>query len=116
MIIDNAFDITPMKERAKEVIEESKDISYVVNVLHMGVVKDQVKLRAIKFLNKRDDPQADSNAKQIEKVIESIEKQNGYKQIYEIVFNSYNYIRKVAGKEEYNPLTKQENPSHSSES
>ncbi len=112
MTIDSVFDMDSMKERAKEVIEESKDIAYVVNVLHTGIVKEQVKLRAIKFLNKRDDPQADSNAQQIEKLLGSIEKQNGYKQIYEIIFNSYNYIRKVAGKEGYRPSIKQENPSH----
>ncbi|MGB9708213.1 MAG: hypothetical protein ACPLXC_02735 [Candidatus Pacearchaeota archaeon] len=111
MILDNAFDISSVKELIKIVVNEAKDLAYVISVEHGGN-SEKLKKHAIVFLLKEEDSQngKTSRAQKIEETLEMLEKNPNYNPVYATLLNSYNYIRKVAGKEEYKAL-RQENPS-----
>lgn len=113
MILENAFNVDDFKDLVKKVVNEAKDLSYVINVEHGGN-PEKLKKHALVFLLEEEAPQKEkifTRAQKIEETLDILAKDSNYKQIHSTLLHSYNYIRKVAGKEEYKS-TKQENPSH----
>ena len=111
MILDNAFDINSVKELVKTVVNEAKDLAYVINV-ELKCDEERFKRYAIKFLIHQEEPMTKTRAQKIEETLDILAKDPNYKQIYSTLMNSYNYIRKIAGKENYSPEAKPENLSH----
>lgn len=117
MTLENVFNINSVKELVKTVINEAKELTYAINV-ELKCDEERFKRYAIKFLLHQEEPKTKTRAQKIEEILEILAKNKNYQKIYHTLLNSYNYIRKIAGKENYNPnynpKLKQENPFHSS--
>lgn len=105
MILENAFDTSDLKGLVKEVVNEAKDLSYVINV-ELRCDEEKYKRYAMKFLIYKDKPEDKTRAQRIEDTLEILIKDPNYDKIFSTLLHSYNYIRKVAGKEEYKQLAK----------
>ncbi len=100
MTLENAFDINSVKGLVKSVINEAKDLAYVINV-ELKCDEERFKRHAIKFLLNQEEPLTKTRAQKIEETLEILAKNPNYNQVYNTLIHSYNYIRKIAGKGEY---------------